>query len=73
MGEDQCQRLVQAIGQDLDVEFGPQLLPDLGDGVLPVRLGCVVACRERRCGGGLVAEELGHEGGEWLASCGGVW
>ena len=25
MGEDQCQRLVQAIGQDLDVEFRPQL------------------------------------------------
>jgi hypothetical protein len=38
-GEDQCQCLVEAIGQDLDAEFRPQLLAHLGDGSLPVRLG----------------------------------
>ena len=35
VGQDQCQRLVQAVGQDLDAEFRTQLLAHLGDGVLP--------------------------------------
>lgn len=50
-----------------------QLLAHPGDGVLPVRLGRGAARWERRCGGGLVAEERGDEGGEWLAGSGSVW
>src|SRR5205823_7031135 len=57
----------------LDVEFHAQLLAYLGDGVLPVRLGRVVTRRERRCGGGLVAEAFGNQRGERLAGSWSVW
>jgi hypothetical protein len=47
VGQHQREGFVQAIGQDLDAEFRPQLLAHLGDGILPVRLGREVTRLER--------------------------
>jgi hypothetical protein len=73
VGQDQCQRLVQALGQRLDAEFRTQLLAHLGDGILPALVGRATVSSGLRCGGGLSAKELGNEGGEWLADRWGVW
>jgi hypothetical protein len=72
VGQDQGECLVQAVGQDLDAEFRTELLAHPGDGVVPALVGRASARRKRQRGGGLVAEELGDEGGEWLAGCRGV-
>jgi hypothetical protein len=47
VGQHQREGFVQAIGQDLDAEFRPQLLAHLGDGILPGRLGREVTRLER--------------------------
>jgi hypothetical protein len=73
MGQDQGERLVQAVGQDLDAEYGTSLLAHLRDGVVPALTGRAVARGEWPCGSGLVAEALGKQCDERLAGSRGVW
>ena len=73
VGQDQCQRLVQAIGQDLDAEFRTQLLAYLGDGVLPALSAVGLLAGSGDAGVDWSPKQLGDEGGEWLAGCWGVW
>ena len=63
----QRERLVLALREYVDAQFRAELLADVRHGVVPALVARVVARRNLRRGGWLVAIELGDEGGEWFA------